>query len=62
MSQLVDYARVSTAEQSSAPQLDALTAIDCERVVTETASGARHNRPELHQALDYRRERGQRSR
>ena len=56
MSQLIGYARVSTSEQSPASQLDALKAAGCERVFTETASGAQRNRPELHQALDYMRE------
>ncbi len=55
MPQLVGYARISTAEQSPASQLDALKAAGCERVFTETASGAQRSRPELHQALDYMR-------
>jgi DNA invertase Pin-like site-specific DNA recombinase len=55
MSQLVGYARVSTAEQSSASQLDALKVAGCGWVFTETASSAQRNRPELHQALDYMR-------
>jgi DNA invertase Pin-like site-specific DNA recombinase len=55
MSQLVGYARVSTAEQSPTSQLDALKVAGCDRVFTETASGAQRNRPELHQALDYMR-------
>ena len=52
MSQLVGYARISTAAQSPASQLDALKAAGCERVFTETASGAQRSRPELHQALE----------
>ncbi len=55
MSHLVGYARISTAEQSPASQLDALKAAGCERVFTEIASGARRDRPELHQALNYMR-------
>lgn len=53
MSQLVGYLCISMAEQSAASQLDAFKAAGCERVFTETASGARRDRPELHQALDY---------
>ena len=53
MPQLVGYARISTAEQSAASQLDALQAAGCERAFTETAFGAQRNWPELHQARDY---------
>ncbi len=52
MSQLVGYARTSTAAQSPASQLDALKAAGCVRVFTEIASGAQRSRPELHQALE----------
>ena len=55
MSQLVGYARVSTAEQNPAAELDMLNAANCERVFVETASGAQRNRPELAKALDYMR-------
>ncbi len=55
MSQLVGYARVSTAEQNPAAQLDMLKAANCERVFVETASGAQRNWPELAKALDYMR-------
>ena len=56
MSQLVNYARVSTAEQRPAVQLDALKTAGCDRALTETVSRTQRNRPELHQALDYMRE------
>lgn len=56
MAQLVGYARVSTADQKAAGQLDALKAAGCERVFEETASGARAGRPILKAALDYMRE------
>ena len=50
---LVGYARVSTRDQAPALQLDALRAAGCERIYTETASGAQRERPELAAALDF---------
>jgi DNA invertase Pin-like site-specific DNA recombinase len=50
---LVGYARVSTRDQTTALQLDALRAAGCDRVFEETASGASRDRPELAAALDY---------
>ena len=52
---LVGYARVSTSDQDPALQLDALKRAGCDRVYTETASGAQRDRPELKAALDYMR-------
>jgi DNA invertase Pin-like site-specific DNA recombinase len=52
---LVGYARVSTQDQNSALQLDALKAVGCEKVFTEKASGAQRDRPELAAALSYMR-------
>lgn len=52
---LVGYARVSTSDQDPALQLDALEQAGCDRVYTETASGAQRDRPELKAALDYMR-------
>ncbi len=49
---LVGYARVSTAEQDPASQLDALNAAGCWRVFTDHASGSREDRPELAAVLD----------
>lgn len=46
------YARVSTDDQATAAQLDALRAAGCERVFEERASGGRWDRPELHRMLD----------
>lgn len=52
---LVGYARVSTHDQDPTLQLDALERVGCERVFTETASGAQRDRPDLKAALDYMR-------
>lgn len=43
----IGYARVSTKDQSFHLQIDALCAAGCERVYTETVSGARAERPVL---------------
>ncbi|SCX35856.1 recombinase family protein [Agrobacterium rosae] len=56
MPHLIGYARVSTADQTTTMQLDALNAVGCTRIFSETASGARSGRPELTAALDYMRE------
>lgn len=53
---LVGYARVSTADQNPALQVEALKAAKCNRIFKETASGALRERPELAKALDYVRE------
>ncbi len=50
---LVGYARVSTAEQTLALQEDALRAAGCERIFTDTMSGAQVERPGLGEALAY---------
>ncbi len=41
----IGYARISTGEQILDLQFDALTKTNCGRVFTETASGARADRP-----------------
>lgn len=51
----IGYARVSTDEQSLDMQIDALKESGCEKVFTETASGAQRDRPELKRALEYAR-------
>lgn len=50
---LVGYARVSTQDQNPVSQVEALQAAGCERVFSETASGANCERPELKAALEY---------
>ncbi len=47
----VGYARVSTTDQNLDLQQDALTAAQCERIFTDTASGAKTQRPGLAEAL-----------
>ena len=52
MGHLLGYARVSTTDQQPHLQVDALDRAGCYRVFTETASGARTDRPVLEQVLD----------
>jgi DNA invertase Pin-like site-specific DNA recombinase len=52
---LVGYARVSTQDQDTQMQASALQAAGCERIFTETASGAQRDRPQLSAALDFMR-------
>jgi DNA invertase Pin-like site-specific DNA recombinase len=52
MSHLLGYARVSSTDQQPRLQVDALERAGCHRVFTETASGARSDRPILEQVLD----------
>jgi len=49
---LVGYARVSTTDQNLNLQTDALRAIGCERLYTDTVSGAKVDRPGLTAALN----------
>jgi DNA invertase Pin-like site-specific DNA recombinase len=52
---LVGYARVSTGDQLHDLQLKALKAAGCEKIFTETVSGAARERPELERALTFAR-------
>lgn len=49
----IGYARVSTDDQSHDLQHDALRAAGCERIFTDTASGAKAARPALDEALAF---------
>jgi DNA invertase Pin-like site-specific DNA recombinase len=53
---LIGYARVSTAEQELALQLDALHAAGCARVFEDRISGVQADRPGLRAALEYLRD------
>jgi len=46
------YARVSTKEQNLATQLEKLEAFKCDTIITEKASGATMQRPELEKLLN----------
>jgi DNA invertase Pin-like site-specific DNA recombinase len=50
---LVGYARVSTDDQDLSLQRDALMAVGCERLFTDTMSGAKAERPGLAEVLDF---------
>jgi DNA invertase Pin-like site-specific DNA recombinase len=53
----VGYGRVSTSEQHTASQIDALTAAGCDKIfVDEGVSGVKASRPELDACLAYMRE------
>jgi DNA invertase Pin-like site-specific DNA recombinase len=50
---LIGYARVSTYEQTLALQQDALQKAGCNKIFTDTASGAKTERKGLEEALTY---------
>jgi DNA invertase Pin-like site-specific DNA recombinase len=49
----IGYARVSTYEQTLNLQKDALEKADCDKIFTDTASGAKTERKGLAEALTY---------
>ncbi len=53
---LIGYARVSTAEQDTALQTDALTAVGCKRIFEDSVSGATAERPGLSATLAFLRD------
>jgi DNA invertase Pin-like site-specific DNA recombinase len=53
---LIGYARVSAQEQTLHLQQDALQKVGCDRIFTDTASGAKAERKGLDEALSYVRE------
>ncbi len=55
MSALLGYARISTTDEDASLQHDALTAAGCARILSDTASGAHADRPELLRMPDYAR-------
>ena len=55
-SMIYGYARVSTNDQTTDLQRDALERAGCDRILTDVAFGARARRPELDHMLDLLRE------
>lgn len=53
MGEFVGYSRVSTAEQSTDMQREALQQVGCARLFEDKASGTRTDRPQLAALLDY---------
>lgn len=49
---IIGYARVSTTDQNTALQTDALTVAGAERIYEESQSGASRDRPELTRCID----------
>jgi DNA invertase Pin-like site-specific DNA recombinase len=50
---LIGYARVSTQDQTLDLQTDALKRADCEKIFTDTTSGAKSERPGLQEAMNH---------
>lgn len=53
---LIGYARVSTTDQTTALQIDALKAAGCQRIFEDELSGSTTQRPGLAECLNYVRE------
>src|SRR5512142_3241216 len=53
---LIGYARISTSDQTLDLQKDALEKVGCERIFTDTASGAKAERIGLEEAMSHLRE------
>lgn len=53
---IIGYARVSTSDQETTLQHDALSKAGCERVFEDRASGVKTDRPGLAEALRYLRD------
>ncbi len=53
---LIGYARVSTQDQDTGVQVNALTAHGCEKIFKENISATHKNRPQLEAALEFLRE------
>ena len=49
----IGYSRVSTSDQNPDLQLDALKKEECHQIFSDTASGARTDRPGLDEALAF---------
>lgn len=50
---IIGYARVSTPDQTTAPQIGPLVDAGCVRIFEDTASGALTKRPQLERCLDH---------
>lgn len=55
-SMIYGYAKISTNDQTTSLQKDALEKAGCDRIFTDVASGAKAHRPELDHMLDLLRE------
>ena len=55
LTMLIGYCRVSTFEQNTDLQIDALKLAGCERIYQDKVSGAKKDRPELAKALEHAR-------
>jgi DNA invertase Pin-like site-specific DNA recombinase len=53
---VIGYARVSTTEQNTTSQVDALTKQGASKVFVDTYTGTKMSRPEFDKAMDYLRE------